>query len=145
MSFFSFFRKGSNQSNASVNNISDYTQEFSKELSNYMMPQSSYSDNGVSASELMGNSIKLIYNGLLAKSGATQVYAVIGYGNNNNWENVEYHQMNNTLTNTFEVNVPVKMTGNLNVCFKDSANNWDNNSGMNYTFTSSIDIKKGSQ
>ncbi|HCT64192.1 MAG TPA: carbohydrate-binding protein [Lachnospiraceae bacterium] len=109
-----------------------------------MTPQSSYSSNGVSASELTGNSIKLTYNGLLPQSGASQVYAFVGYGSNYNWESVENYPMDKTMGTTFETNIPVKKTGNLNICFKDSANNWDNNSGMNYTFTSSIDIRKGS-
>lgn len=145
MDFFKFFKKGSNQANSAVNNISSYSHEFANEISKFMTSQSSYSNNGVTATETTANNVKLTYNGLLAKSGASQVYAAIGYGSNNNWENVEHYPMNKTMTNTFEANIPIKKTGNLNVCFKDSANNWDNNSGMNYTFTSSIEIKKGSQ
>jgi hypothetical protein len=34
----------------------------------------------------------------------------------------------------FETTVPVIKPDTLNVAFKDCANNWDNNSGMNYSF-----------
>ncbi len=34
----------------------------------------------------------------------------------------------------FEVSIPVLKADKLNVCFKDCANNWDNNSGKNYIF-----------
>ena len=59
------------------------------------------------------------------------VYAHIGYGNR--WDNLYDYQMNRT-DKGFEVNIPVLKSDNLSVCFKDCANNWDNNSGNNYIF-----------
>ncbi|NJD02351.1 MAG: carbohydrate-binding protein, partial [Ruminiclostridium sp.] len=34
----------------------------------------------------------------------------------------------------FETTIPVMKADTLNVAFKDCANHWDNNSGMNYSF-----------
>jgi len=93
-----------------------------------------YLDNGVSVSPALptvGEKVKVFYDGLLSKSGATHVYAHVGFGSK--WENVYDYQM--TRTNTgFEVSIPVSRPETLNICFKDCANNWDNNSGKNYSF-----------
>ncbi|HHY23294.1 MAG TPA: hypothetical protein GX527_03530, partial [Clostridiaceae bacterium] len=88
-----------------------------------------YLKNGVSISPAIpsvGDKAKIEYSGLLAQSGASHVYAHIGYGNR--WDNLYDYQMNRT-DKGFEVNIPVLKSDNLSVCFKDCANNWDNNSG----------------
>mgnify|MGYP000500944935 CR=1 FL=1 len=66
-----------------------------------------------------------------AKSGATDIYAHVGFGSA--WDNLYDYRMNKTDTG-FEVTVPVKSADTINICFKDCAGNWDNNSGMNYSF-----------
>jgi hypothetical protein len=79
-----------------------------------------------------GESVRVIYDGLLAKSGASDVLAHVGFGNT--WENVFDYRMVKTTTG-FEATIQVPSnTNNFNVCFKDCANNWDNNSGINYSF-----------
>ncbi|WP_010247579.1 carbohydrate-binding protein [Acetivibrio cellulolyticus] len=88
---------------------------------------------GVSLTTL-GDKVILTYNGLLAKSGANQVFATIGFGDNTNWQNVSTSPMNNKNQHMFELSIPAKDSGQINVAFKDSANNWDNNSGKNYSF-----------
>jgi len=93
-----------------------------------------YINNGVSLSPAVptaGDNVKVVYDGLLSKSGAEQVYARIGYGNG--WDNPYDYKMTRAMTG-FEATVPVTNADTLNICFKDSANNWDNNSGMNYVF-----------
>lgn len=93
-----------------------------------------YIYNGVSINPptpAVGDSVKVSYDGLLAKSGASHVYAYVGFGNR--WENDHYIQMNRSTTG-FEASIPVSNSDILNVCFKDCANNWDNNSGKNYSF-----------
>ena len=82
-----------------------------------------------------GRKLRLSYNGLLAKSGAQDVYAAVSYGDNENWKNVKYYPMGKTEQNTFEALLPIKKNTNLNVAFKDGADHWDNNSGNNYSFT----------
>lgn len=93
-----------------------------------------YMQNGITISPSIpsiGETAKISYDGILSKSGATHVYAHIGYGSK--WDNSCDLQMTKT-SSGFEVNVPVNKPDVLNVCFKDCANNWDNNSGKNYMF-----------
>lgn len=93
-----------------------------------------YIENGVMVSPnipTVGEKIKISYDGLLPKSGATHVYAHVGYGSK--WDGVCDYQMKKTSTG-FEVSIPVESSSTLNLCFKDSAGNWDNNSGKNYVF-----------
>jgi hypothetical protein len=93
-----------------------------------------YMSNGVSISPAIptaGEKVKIMYDGLLAKSGATHVYAHVGFGAA--WDNLYDYQMDKTSTG-FEATVPVMDADTMNLCFKDCANNWDNNSGKNYSF-----------
>lgn len=95
---------------------------------------STYISKGVSISPAIpttGEKVKIMYDGLLAKSGATDIYAHVGFGSA--WDNLYDYRMNKTDTG-FEVTVPVKSADTINICFKDCAGNWDNNSGMNYSF-----------
>jgi hypothetical protein len=78
-----------------------------------------------------GEKVSLIYSGLLAASGADRVFAHFGYGDA--WECSELVEMTNNESG-FETVIDLKMPGRLNICFKDSADNWDNNSNANYTF-----------
>lgn len=93
-----------------------------------------YMCNGVTikpAVPTAGEKITVMYDGLLSKSGATHVYAHVGFGNH--WESQSDYPMVRTETG-FETTIPVIRADTLNICFKDCANNWDNNSGMNYSF-----------
>jgi len=103
------------------------------------MPRSSknseYMSNGISISPSVpstGDKVKLVYDGILAKNGASHVYAHIGFGNR--WDNQGYYRMERSNTG-FETTIPVANSSDtMNLCFKDCANNWDNNSGRNYSF-----------
>jgi hypothetical protein len=90
-----------------------------------------YYTNGVIADK-EGSTLNLTYNGLLSRSGASEVYAFCGYGTTWSMQDVIKMQKTNT---GFEASIPIKKSGDLNIAFKDSANNWDNNNGMNYSFT----------
>lgn len=79
----------------------------------------------------VGDKVRLSYDGLLAKSGALDLFAHVGYGNN--WNDTADVKMKKTASG-FEATIPVVKAEPLYVCFKDNANNWDNNSGRNYTF-----------
>lgn len=83
-----------------------------------------------------GDTATVTYKGLLFNSGADTVYMHCGYGVN--WENVEDVQMTKTVEG-FQASLPINQYKPLNMVFKDSANNWDNNSGKNYTF----DVQSG--
>jgi len=79
-----------------------------------------------------GTNVRIRYNGLLKESGASQVWMHAGFGNIEDWNSV--------------LDVPMEQTGagwektvqmqdrQLNFCFKDNIENWDNNSGMNWIY-----------
>lgn len=87
-------------------------------------------EKGVEVRPTFGNQINITYNGLLSKSGADQVFIHCGYGDPNNWREVSTLNMERT-PKGWEKNVPMK-DHTLIFCFKDSANNWDNNNGFNW-------------
>ena len=91
-----------------------------------------YKNNGLTVSPLSfnaGDKIKVTYNGLLSQSGAEEIYAHIGWGDT--WENVNDVKMSKTKTG-FTATITA-YNSSLNLCFKDTCNNWDNNGGSNYT------------
>lgn len=92
-----------------------------------------YSSNGVEMYK-MQNTMRLIYSGLLAKNGAQDVYAVMSFGDNNHWEDIKYYPMHPTGNQSYELLFPIHEMTSINIAFKDGADHWDNNSGMNYTF-----------
>ena len=108
-----------------------FKEEFSETLD--MNDSQRYQSNGVIFTKVSDNTATLKYDGLLAKYGADDVYTVYGFGNNTNWENVQTIRMNR-FGNSFHTDIPTMHGKNVNIAFKDSADNWDNNSGMNYTF-----------
>lgn len=81
-----------------------------------------------------GDCIRVIYDGLLAKSGAEEVFAVIGYGSGDSWQNVQTYPMDHVRDNAFELLLEPCDGKRVNVVFKDGAGNWDNNSGRNYSY-----------
>lgn len=93
-----------------------------------------YEQNGLFISKqriTAGDEIIIGYKGLLASSGAKQVYMHVGYGEE--WEDCEDLPMIFS-DGMFKAKVLAKKEGQLGVAFKDPADNWDNNSGQNYNF-----------
>ena len=93
-----------------------------------------YVSNGVSISPAVptsGEKVKVMYDGLLSKSGASHIYAHVGFGST--WNNIYDYPMSRSDTG-FEATIPVTKPDTMNLCFKDCANNWDNNSGKNYVY-----------
>ncbi len=81
-----------------------------------------------------GKDVKVIYDGLLFKSGAQELYMHTGFGKRHQWENVYDHRMERT-GRGWEKTIHIEQNHNqLNFCFKDSASNWDNNNGENWTY-----------
>ncbi len=77
-------------------------------------------------------SVEIVYNGLLPRSGATEVYARVGF--DEDWRTTQDYSMRKT-DYGFETTLHIpQYAETLKMCFKDAANNWDNNSGANYTF-----------
>lgn len=74
--------------------------------------------------------VTIVYDGLLAKSGSSQVYLHTGIGDK--WQKVYDHRMESTSAG-WEKTIQME-NSSINFCFKDSADNWDNNNGQNWTF-----------
>lgn len=94
-----------------------------------------YLENGIiltPAVPAKGETSLVVYNGLLAKNGAEKVYIHVGFGDE--WKKSTDYKMIKT-GEGFEVSVPVAIANTMNMCFKDNANNWDNNAGENYSFS----------
>jgi len=90
--------------------------------------------NGVAISPAIpsaGENVKVLYDGLLSKNGAGQIFARIGYGSK--WDGLRDYEMTKTRAG-FEATIPIIPADRMNVCFKDSAGNWDNNANQNYIF-----------
>ena len=81
-----------------------------------------------------GNEATVVYNGLLSKSGADQVFLHCGFGEPTHWQSVSTQRMERSPKGWEKT---IRLTDNKAViCFKDSANNWDNNSGYNWLIRS---------
>ncbi|MBP2646011.1 MAG: Carbohydrate binding domain (family 25) [Firmicutes bacterium] len=76
--------------------------------------------------------VRISYEGLLAQSGATELYAHAGIGSS--WDNSQEVKMTKTSSGLFEATVLAAEESTLNVCFRDAMFNWDNNSNANYVF-----------
>lgn len=93
-----------------------------------------YPENGVFIRPVLphdSKQVRIVYNGLLPRSGASQVYAHVGLGAE--WKKTREIKMEQT-TDGFEAVVPTQHACAVHVAFHDAAKNWDNNNGKNYVF-----------
>lgn len=100
------------------------------------MFHSPYKQEGVSVSPAFPSTdgeITVTYQGLLPKSGAREVYARFCF--NEDWNNMNETKMTRCLSGFRTCLLPPPDAISLSLCFRDPADNWDNNSGMNYSFT----------
>lgn len=77
-----------------------------------------------------GDTVQIKYHGLLKNSGADNVY--LHYGSDG-WNNSRTVPMDHS-PEGFSVEIRAEAGSEINFCFKDSANNWDNNNGYNWKF-----------
>jgi hypothetical protein len=92
-----------------------------------------YTDNGIRMSRLtlaVGDQLEITYKGILHKSGADEIFLYGGYGEEWNEKILKPMQKNDT---DFKVKFKLSHEGDFNFTFKDPADNWDNNSGSNYS------------
>ena len=82
---------------------------------------------------IAGQRLEIKYDGLLAKSGAQDVYLHAGFGVNKDWSNVMDIKMTKR-AQSFITHLAIEEESRFNFCFRDSADNWDNNSGRNWSF-----------
>ena len=81
----------------------------------------------------LGDEILVVVRGLLAQSGAEAVYLHFGFGRND-WSYVQDIPMESSPDGTWTAVVQAAEAGRFNFCFRDNANNWDNNSGRNWSY-----------
>jgi len=80
-----------------------------------------------------GSDITIIYNGLLSKSGASEVYLHTGFGDPMHWKIIDDYRMQRTAEGWKKtLNMEDRQ---LTFCFHDNANNWDNNNGYNWSYS----------
>lgn len=95
----------------------------------------SYSIQGVQVKPLSedGKEVSILYNGLLARSGGGQIYLHCGFGDKYNWSEISSQPMERK-DESWEKTLRMEKGNQLNFCFKDGVNNWDNNSGSNWAY-----------
>ena len=76
-------------------------------------------------------SVKISYTGDLFQKGSDDVFIHYGFGQD--WNNIEDIKMQKTELG-FQAEINLLNSDTLNFCFKNNANNWDNNQGENYIF-----------
>lgn len=77
--------------------------------------------------------VTVAYDGLLARAGAQQIYLHCGYGPGD-WRRVREYAMERRPEGHWEAKVTLDDGGRFSFCFRDNANNWDNNSGRNWSY-----------
>ena len=78
-----------------------------------------------------GATVKISYVGYLFQNGSEEVFLHYGFGIN--WDNVSEIKMEKTELG-FQCEIDIKEYESLNLCFRNSNNEWDNNNGENYIF-----------
>lgn len=81
----------------------------------------------------LGEEVKIKYKGLLVNAGAGKVYLHAGYGSGE-WEKVMELPMKKTKDGGWSITLQVEEPSSFNFCFRDDAQNWDNNQGRNWSY-----------
>ncbi len=77
-----------------------------------------------------GRTAKLTYKGILAENGANEIYVHFGFGLL--WNNLQEIKLDK-VDDHFETEISLISCDDLNFCFRDENNNWDNNEAKNYS------------
>ena len=77
------------------------------------------------------NNVKISYTGKLFQNGSEEVFIHYGFGNN--WDNLNEIKMEKTELG-FQAEIELQSSETLNLCFRNSNNEWDNNESQNYIF-----------
>lgn len=82
--------------------------------------------------KLIENStVKLSYTGELFQNNSEEVFVHYGFGNN--WDNLNEIKMDKTEIG-FQAEIELVSGDTLNLCFRNSEGQWDNNDSQNYIF-----------
>jgi hypothetical protein len=91
-----------------------------------------YLNNGVELSNDpvgVNHDVEIKYHGLLKNAGADKIYLHCGI---DGWNQAKEQCMNREPNGCFSAIITASAAHEVNFCFKDSANNWDNNNGWNW-------------
>lgn len=77
-----------------------------------------------------GNKTTVHYNGLLNNNGAEKVYLHYGF---DGWKHTNTVPMKKSHGRCYSMQVNVDGRNEMNFCFKDNSDHWDNNSGSNWS------------
>ena len=77
-----------------------------------------------------GQKVRVEYRGILANEGADNLWMHYGY---DGWKNQQDIPMETTPEGTFACQTEINGKKEMNFCFKDSANNFDNNNGHDWS------------
>lgn len=77
------------------------------------------------------NKVKISYTGKLFQNGSDEVFIHYGFGNN--WDNLNELKMEKSELG-FQAEIELLSSDTLNLCFRNSNNEWDNNEAQNYIF-----------
>ena len=75
--------------------------------------------------------VKISYTGKLFEEDSEEVFVHYGFGNN--WDNLNEIKMERTELG-FQAEIELISNDTLNLCFRNSNNEWDNNDAQNYIF-----------
>lgn len=76
-----------------------------------------------------GEKALVTYNGMLSNKGAEEIYLHYGH---DGWHDTTTVPMSKTNSGNFITNIRVTGNEEINFCFKDNENNWDNNNGSDW-------------
>ncbi len=113
--------------------------EFSTELSAEGSMDGDYQlgpDSGIAVEPTpitLGDELKIEYRGLLAHSVAEPVYLHYGFGPGD-WRFIQDIPMEKDPSGAWTAVVQAGETGRFSFCFRDGAENWDNNDGRNWSY-----------
>ena len=80
----------------------------------------------------LGDEVKIKYKGILAEAKAEKVYLHAGYGPD--WGKTVDIPMRKLRDGSWTVSLQIEEPSSFNFCFRDNAQNWDNNYGRNWSF-----------
>ena len=88
---------------------------------------------GVKVVSSKNKTVTIKYNGNLVQNGADSVYLHSGYGSLD-WNYIKDIPMSQEESGEWKATIGIDPScgSRLNFCFKDGANNWDNNYGCNW-------------
>lgn len=78
---------------------------------------------------IQNNNFTLKYSGQLFKNNSEEIFIVYGY--DKDWKNTTEQKMEKQ-QDCFSANISIQEFNELNFCFKNSLNIWDNNNGIDY-------------